>query len=250
MSRVDLFNGATFTVESTGISYHTYDDWGLYITNTDYIKEPKQYTKYIEIPGRNGLLDVSETISGRQIYTSREIRIDLAGVRDKKNWDSVVSELRNRINGRVCKIIFDNDPGYYWRGRIEINDFESILNKGSMTIEVPTADPYKYAVLSSTEPWLWDPFNFETDIITYIGAITISGSGSVTLPHGHMPTTPDFVVSNKTSGTFKVTYDGDTYDLTAGTNRIPSIMVGGDEDVTLTFTGSAKVEIVYRSGSL
>ena len=72
----------------------------------------------------------------------------------------------------------------------------------------------------------------------------------ITLPHGHMPTTPSFVVSNKTSGTFKVTCGSDTYDLVVGSNKIPSIMVGGDEDVTLTFTGSAKVEIVYRSGSL
>lgn len=249
MSKLN-YNAVTIKVEGTEYEYHTFNDWGLYVQNSDCIGAPEQYTKYIEVPGRNGLLDLSEVISGRQIYTSRPIKIELAGVREKKSWDSIISEFRNKINGRVCQFIFDNDPGYYWRGRVKIDNFNSVITLGTFRIDIPNADPYKCAVHSSTEPWLWDSFCFETDMITYIGAITISGSGSITLPHGHMPTTPDLVVSNKTSGTFTVTYDGDTYDLSVGTNRIPSIMVGGDEDVTLTFTGSAKVEIVYRSGSL
>ena len=87
-------------------------------------------------------------------------------------------------------------------------------------------------------------------MITYIGAITVVGSATVTIPHGHMATTPEFVVSDKTSSTFTVEADGISYVLTAGTNKIPAILVGGDDNVELTFTGNAKVQIVYRSGSL
>ena len=250
MSRVNLFNGATITVESSNRSFHTYDDWGLYITNTDCIGEPELYTKYLEIPGRNGLLDLSETVTKRQTYKKRPIKIDLAGHRPKINWDGIISTFRNEINGRVCRVIFDNDSGYYWRGRVSIKDFESVLNLGKFTIDIPEADPYKYSVESSAEPWLWDPFNFETGIITYIGAIQVSGSRTITIPHGYMPTCPEFVVSNKTSGTFKVAYGGTNYDLSVGSNKIPAIMVGGEDDETLTFTGTARVEIVYRSGSL
>ena len=250
MSRVDLFNGVKIIVEATGKFYHTFDDWGLYITNTDYIGEPKQYTRYIEVPGRNGLLDLSEAISGRQIYTSREIKINLAGHRDKTDWDGVISAFRNDINGKVCRLIFDNDPSHYWHGRIEIKDFSSVLNLGKFVIDVPTADPYKYSLTSSAEPWLWDPFNFETDYVTYIGAITVNGTKIVTIPHGHMATSPELVVSDMTSPTFTVAVNGVTYPLTVGTNRIPSIIVGGDVDVDLEFTGNGKVQIVYRSGSL
>lgn len=250
MIRVDLFKSATIKIEGTNTSYNTYDDWGLYITNTDCIGEPKQYTRYIEVPGRNGLLDLSEVISGRQVYTSREIKINLAGARDKTTWQAAMSILRNRINGKVCQIIFDDDPEYYWRGRIDIKGFNSVLDLGKFTIDIPTADPYKYSVLTSAEPWLWDPFNFETDMITYIGAITVSGSETVTIPAGHMATTPDLVVSDKTSTSFTVTTGGTTYNLVVGSNKIPAIMVGGGSDVELEFTGSAKVQIVYRSGSL
>lgn len=250
MSRVNLFNGATITVEGTNESYHTFDDWGLYITNTDIIGEPKQYTRYIEIPGRNGLLDLSETIAGRQVYTSREIKIVLAGARDKVTWSAAISILRNKINGKICRISFDDDKTYYWTGRIVIKDFSSALDLGKLTIDVPTADPYKYSIYSSTEPWLWDPFNFETDVITYIGAITVVGSESVTIPTGHMATSPEFVVSDKTSTDFTVSVGLATYKLIPGSNKIPSIMVGGSSEVQLDFVGDAKVQIVYRSGSL
>ena len=249
MSRVDLFNGVKITVESTNKSYHSYDDWGLYITNTNCIGAPEQQTRYIEIPGRNGLLDLSETISGRQIYKSRPIKINLAGRRSKVNWDSVISTFRNEINGKICRITFDNDESYYWRGRVDIKDFDSVLNLGKFVVDIPNAEPYKYSLITSAEPWLWDPFNFETGIITYIGAVTISGTRTITIPAGYMPTSPEIVVSDL-SGTLRLDYGGQTYTLTTGTNKIPSILVGGDADVDLTFSGNAKVQIVYRSGSL
>ena len=250
MSRVDLFNGVEFTIEGTNTKYHSYDDWGLYVTNTDCIKEPKQNTNYVVIPGRDGVLDLSDVTSGRPTYSGREIKIVLSGHRNKVNWDSVLSAFRNSINGKTCKIIFDNDKEYYWRGRVVIKDFESAMSLGSFTVDIPNADPYKYDVLQSSEPWLWDPFSFVTGVIVYTGATVITGSGSITIPHGNMPTCPNIVVSKKLSGTFKLSYGGQTYNLVLGDNKIPSILVGGDKDVVLNFTGSATVQVVYRSGSL
>lgn len=250
MSRVDLFNGVEFTIEGTATKYHSYDDWGLYVTNTDYIGEPKQITNYVAVPGRDGLLDLSDVVTGRPTYSGREISIKLAGHHNKVSWDSVISAFRNNINGRICRIVFDNDKSYYWRGRIEIKDFESVLNLGMFQVDIPNADPYKYDLFSSAEPWLWDPFNFETGEIIQTQATVIVGSGSITIPHGHMPTCPTIVISSMVSGTFKLSYDGAEYYLSKGNNTIPAVMVGGDNDVKLDFIGSATVQIVYRGGSL
>lgn len=233
MSRVDLFNGVTITDEASNASYHTYTDWGLYITNTNCIGSPEQYTKYVEVPGRNGLVDLSEAVAGRQVYTKREIKIQLAGAKNKTSWSSTLSDIRNKINGKICRFVFDDDTTYFWRGRVEIKDFSSALKLGKFTISVPTADPYKYAVTATT-----------------IGPTTISGSGDVTVPKGTMPTCPEIVVTDKTSTNFTVTYSGVEYSLASGTNKIPSILVGGNSAVTLSFSGTAKVQIVYRSGSL
>lgn len=250
MSNVNLFNGITITVEGTSNEYHSYDDWGLYVTNTDCIGEPKQYTKYLQIPGRNGQLDLSQTISGRPIFISREIKINLAGTRFRTNWDAVISTFRNAIAGRVCRITFDNDPSYFWKGKVDVKGFESVMNLGTFSIELPEADPYKYDITSSADPWLWDPFNFNTGVITQIGAKVITVSGSITILHGHMATCPEIVVSDKLSSEFTVIYGNISYPLSVGTNRVPAIMVSGETDVTLDFIGSATVQVVYRGGSL
>lgn len=245
-----LTYGISIHVEDTGKTFHTLDDWDLALGNNNYIGEPQMETTYIKIPGRNGLLDASEAISGRRVFTKRALAFELGGTHPRLSWDGIISGLRNNIEGRICQLTLDNDKNYYWRGRVYIEDFDRFRDLGTFKLAVPSAEPYKYSHYSSSEPWLWDPFNFETDMITYIGAITVSGSETVTIPAGHMPTTPDMVISDKTSTDFTVTIGSSTYNLTVGSNRIPAILVGGDSAVELTFTGSAKVQIVYRSGSL
>lgn len=246
----ELTYGISIYVEDSGETYHTLDDWDLALGNNNYIGDPEMETTYIQVPGRTGLIDATEVISGRRIYKKRSLEFELGGIRDRLDWDGVISAFRNNIDGRVCRLTLDNDRNYYWRGRAYIKGFDRFRDLGTFSLAVPTADPYKYSKTSSAEPWLWDPFNFETDMITYIGAITVVGSASVTIPHGHMATSPELVVSDMTSPTFTVTANGMTYPLTVGTNRVPSILVGGDSDVELEFTGDAKIQIVYRSGSL
>ena len=246
----ELTYGISIYVEDTGETYHTLNDWNLALGNNNYIGEPEMETTYIKIPGRNGLIDVSEAISGRRIYKKRQLAFELGGRRERLAWDSIISQFRNNIDGRICRLTLDNDPSYYWRGRVYIEGFDRFRELGTFELNVPMADPYKYSKTSSAEPWLWDPFNFNTDMVTYIGAISVAGTKTVTIPHGHMATSPELVVSDMTSSTFTVEADGVTYPLSVGTNRIPSIIVDGDDDVDLTFTGTAKVQITYRSGSL
>lgn len=249
MSNVNLFNGCKFTVESNNEEFHTFDDWNLYIVNTDCIGNPEQYTNYVEVPGRDGRLDMSEALTGRPVYLGRKLKIQLSSARPKTMWDATVSYFRNHINGRVCKITFDNDMSYFWRGRVHIDDFESVMTKGSFTVNVD-AEPYKYSIHQSTEPWLWNPFNFQTDVITYQGAWTVSGTLTVTIPKGNMPTSPTFVVSDLVGNNISMTCNGKTYSLVSGSNKFLDVLVNGDSEVELLFSGSAKVQIVYRGGSL
>ena len=242
--------GISIYVEDSGSKYHTLDDWGLALGNNNYIGDPELETTYIKVPGRTGYIDASEAVSGRRVYTKRELAFELGGIRKRLNWDGIISQMRNNVHGRICRLTLDNDKSYFWRGRVYISGFDRFRELGGFTLSVPMADPYKYDATSSADPWLWDPFNFETGIITQIGAITVVSSYSLTIPAGHMLTCPEFVVSDLVSATFEVASGGYSYGLTVGSNVIPSIMVGGPTSVTLDFTGSAKVQVVYRGGSL
>lgn len=246
----NLTYGISIYVEDTNKTYHTLDDWGFALGNNNYISDPEMETNYIDVPYRNGLIDASTALTGRPVYKKRKLSFNLGGERPRLSWDAVISRLRNNIHGRTCQLTLDNDPNYYWRGRVYLQDFDRFRGLGTFTLNVPNAEPYKYNKYSSTDPWLWDPFNFETDTITQQGAWTISGTGSHSVPAGHMPTCPTFIVSDLVGQSITMENNGNTYTLTTGSNKFPEVMVNGDTIETFDFTGTAKVQIVYRGGSL
>ena len=69
--------------------------------------------------------------------------------RDRNSWDIFVSDIRNLVEGKEIKVVFDNDPGFYWIGRASIKDFDRTREIGRFTIAIQKADPYKYNVADS-----------------------------------------------------------------------------------------------------
>ena len=148
MSENVLTYGISIYVEDSGKTYHTLNDWGLALGNNNYIGDPEMETTYIQVPGRDGLIDASEAVSGRRVYTKRELAFELGGIRERLTWDGVISSMRNNVHGRVCRLTIDNDEAYFWRGRVFITGFDRFRELGKFTLSVPNADPYKYDVLS------------------------------------------------------------------------------------------------------
>ena len=54
----------------TGVSFngtHSYDDWGLKLKNVE-IDLPEAKTVYVDVPGMNGSLDLTEAQNGGIVY--------------------------------------------------------------------------------------------------------------------------------------------------------------------------------------
>ena len=243
--------GATIEVVSTGAKYHTWHDWGLTVTNGAPIGDPEQETNYITVPGRSNLLDASEALTGDVVFKGRPINMQMAICGNPLMFDHVVSQIRNKVDGRKVKITFDNDRSHYWLGRINIKDNARTSRLGAFTLSA-YVDAYKHDVASSQEKLRWDDMNFLTDCLRYIGELTITGSYVLEIPKGDHAVVPTIEVSNITSQTLtmSVVGTGKSYTLVSGTNRFPDLKVCGPEDVTLSFGGSAKVTLTYRGESL
>lgn len=241
---------ADITVVSTGVTYNTLDDWGLAISNTDYIGEPDVEETLIYIPGRSGYIDLSETIAGHPVYTRRKISINVGGMLDDRlRWDNMMSVIRNAIHGQVVRIVFSNDLGYYWQGRCEVTGFKRDRNLGKFNIELKDALPFKYAVVDSQESWLWDPFDFEDGVIPGMSNIDISGETTVTILAGTLPVNPVICVNSMSGTRLLVTWSGGSERIThTGDFRLPDMWVYNND--TITFDGNANVTIKYRSASL
>lgn len=242
--------GAKIVIASPSATYHTYTTWGLTLTNGDPIGAPEQETNYITIPGRSNLLDYSDALTGHPVFKGRTITMNMAMSGEPDAWVSKVSKIRNAIEGKQVKVYFDDDPSHYWLGRINIKDSTRTRKLGQFTM-LMYADAYKYDKYSSQERIKWDDINFETDCFRYLGAVQITDSGTITVPKGFMEVVPTIRVTNKTSENFTMTVNNTTYTLANNTTyKYPEIKVCGASDKVFTFTGTAKVTITYRGGSL
>lgn len=247
-----LTNGARIEVEATGESYHTLTDWALAIGNNDYIGDVVQENYYVDVPGADGFLDFSEVTTGRRIFKSRPINIELGGKKPRNEWDLIISGIRNKIEGRIIKVIFDNDTGYYWTGRAAIKEFNRNREIGTFILSIPKADPYKYRVVDSTDDWLWDDLDFEEGIIDEGASITLDAdisTQSYTILADKTPFVPVIYVDRMGETGITMTVDGERYTLLKGKNRFADIVVY-QEDVTLVFDGRGELTIEYRRGSL
>lgn len=244
-----ISNGVKIRIENTMQEFHSITDWGLAIGNNNYIGSPVQETRYVTVPGASKNIDLSEAITGKPVFKYREISVSFGSMRQRMLWDGVISQFRNKIEGKVVHLIFDNDPSFFWRGRVEVINFDRVRELGKFNIRMPMADPYKYDVFTSAEPWKWGPFNFYYGVIRYIGHITINNT-SLLIPKGDMEVVPVFEIDTITSDTLTVTVNEKTYSLAAGINRFPDLKVAGVNDVILQFSGTGAGTVKYRGGSL
>ena len=230
-------SGVTFADQ-----WHTERDWNLHPVRI-YISMPEAKEQVIDIPGGDGAIDLSE-INGRPMYGMRTVELEyhLRNV-DNEKWNSIYSEIGAAITGKKVKMVLDDDPDHYYMARLKVDGEKTDYVNAELTFS-GTAEPFKYDLTATNEPWLWDTFNFETGVIREIEEVEITAENNkVTIIGAGINTPPVFVVSQ--ADNLKLTYGGRTYTLKVGRNRFPAVRVG-KEDVTLTFSGTGKFEVEYR----
>ena len=222
---------------------HTERDWRLKLISI-YIPMPDPKTQLVDIPGADGTVDLTE-VNGRPAYQDRngiELVFDLQDG-DYRKWFVEYSEFAKHIHGKKVKMILDDEPNHYYMARIKLDGKRTNPVYGRVVLS-GDADPFKYDLLASNEPWLWDSFSFRTGVIRNLGDVNITASNkTVTIRGAGIDTAPVFIVTQ--ANNLKLTYAGRTYTLKVGRNRFPAVRVGED-DVILNFSGTGKMSIEYR----
>ena len=188
----------TFPGRGTGsLTFNTYKDFYLVPTSIPIISTPGIKTKTIEIPGANGVIDLTESLTPYPVYKNRTGSIDFAVLNDRyeyytryKNaphsvkvdnaltnnnaWVSLYSDLMNKLHGRKCQIILEDDPGWYYEGRIALNEWRPSNDGKWPTVKLNyDLAPYKISVNTSvagatgtgTDRWQWNPFSFVDGVV-------------------------------------------------------------------------------------
>jgi phage-related protein len=187
---------------------------------------PEPQTSFVEIPGRDGALDLSEAF-GTVRYADRVFELTLYA---RAPFDSLISAFAADVHGRRLNVIFDRDPTFYYDARIMIEDVERHWGYCELSLEC-RAKPYKLE-------------HFETTI-----TVLPAGNATVTLANTRMPCVPTITVSAEMTLMFTLSGTNYTVNLSAGTHVIPSlVLTEGDTEIVITGTG--RITFTYRKGAL
>lgn len=226
---------------------NTWDDWHLIPSSRPTFAPPALKEKYIDIPGANGLLDLSSYLTGRPSFSNRVGTFEFIVVNGYSKWEELYSEIMNYVHGKYMRIYLEDDPGYFYEGRFTVNQWKSQKAYSVITLNY-SVKPYKKLLSSTSDQWLWDPLNFETGhIVPYCMDLEVDGdeSLSVTIIGSQESVVPSFT----TSAAMTVLFNGTEYPIPKGYSVVPAIVFTEGEN-TVVFSGTGTVFIDYRGGSL
>ena len=202
-----------------------YYDWDIVLTKAD-IPLPSVKTSSVDIKGANGILDLSEVLTGDVCYGNRDIKLTFAMMEDR-DYYSTMTDIANYLHGKKVTLKLTNDDEYFYSGRAVISMCEYSYVKSSLVITM-SADPFKYSV---TESNAFVNLNNETK--------------SLVLPNKRMRVSPTLVVT----GSVTMSFEGKTYTLQAGKQQLLNFVLSeGNNNVS--FSGTGSVKITYRQGAL
>lgn len=251
-----------FTDQKTGEAKNTWDDWHLVPSSRPSFAMPKLKSYTQDIPGANGKIDLSSSLTGYESYDNRTDSIEFIVMNQNldtslgdrygyltgtNGWTAAKSNISNFIHGKQMKVECEDTPHWYFLGRVSVNEWKSSEKYSTITLDYDL-EPFKYSISDSGDQWLWDPFNFETGVIkTYNeDSMKFNASGnSFDVIGTIIPVMPTIFVSSACT----LTTPKGTFQLKSGSNKDPRILVyPGTQRWTFSGnTGSAAIYFRERS---
>ena len=204
---------------------HSYYDLGIWLTKYPEISPPTPKTSFVDVPGRDGALNMSKVLTGHMMYNRRTMQLEFAILAPRMMWPDVHSDIMDTLHGLETTIILDDDPEYMYTGTLAVQAYDPGKVTSGVTITADL-DPYKKRL---------------TDTIK---TFTVDGTKTAAISVERMPTVPVIAAS----AAMTMTFGGVTYSLQAGENEFPDVIMRSGDYNTFTFTGSGDVSLKYREG--
>ena len=209
-------------------NFNTWYDWRLILTSKT-ITPPEPKTKYVEIDGMSGSLDLSESLTGEITYKDRTITATFwTDNGSRKDREKLLRDIRVALHGRKIKIIEPDDPEHYFYGRVKIKSENNILPYAEFTIEC-TCEPWRYSLNDTVR---------EVEVTEKVTSVVINNNGAKTL----YP-----VISVK--GNVTITYNDINTTLSDGDYKISDVKLRHGFNI-IEVSGAGSVTFTYKEADL
>lgn len=203
---------------------HSYDYFNLILSNKT-IGTPSPKTEVIDIPGSDGVLDLTEFF-GEVKYQNRSLSFEFSTVVPKSQFMDLFSKVQNALHGKKMRIILDADPEWFYMGRITVSEWKADKTIGMLTIDCD-CEPFKQSIYTTTV------------------SKVVASNATIALANDKMPCVPTIT----TNAEFLVSFGGYNDIYPAGTFTIPELELHeGTNQVYVEGNGS--ISFTYRKGRL
>ena len=204
---------------------HSWSDLKLVLANKE-IGAPTVRTNLVNVPGRNGLLDLSEALTGEPTYKNRTIKMSFVTMDSLTDttWAGLHTQLCSLFHGQTVEIVFDDFPDYKLTGRC--TDVALTMKNGKRTIKMTcNCNPF-YSKVAETV--------VTQAITTTDTAITLVNNGRAVVP----------TISNTAEAV--LTWQGASISLSAGTHTVTSIRIPAGSSTLAARTTSGTGTLTVR----
>ena len=231
-----------------------YSDYHLIPSSRPVINPPEKKSNYIDIPGGNGSLDLSEALTGYPLFNNREGELEFY-VENGHSWTDIYSKLLNEVHGKYMDIILEDSQEWVYKGRLFVDEWES-----------PTDGTWSVVTMK----YIIEPYAVHRYINHKYGPYALVAEKSVSpllISSYQMPVSPTFTISGLAKDqhiTFEFTnkeiktkdsVTSKTVCYSNGTHKFPEIVVTNFSGTNtcllkMTATGAATVSIEHKTGRL
>lgn len=215
----------------TGVHFdniHSFIDLNLILSKVE-ISPATPKTTYVDIPGGDGSLDLTEAL-GEVKYNTRDIKFTFTvHPQDRMTFDEKCTQVSNALNGKMCEnITLDRDAEYYWQGRCTVNSYAQ--NKRLKQIVVSaTVSPYKLK---------------QNVTVCYI-PVTAKQTTFV-LKNGRKPVVPTI----ESTAEAVLSFGGNEYAINAGTHKLLDICLKEGNNSFSVSGNVGNITFTYQEGDL
>lgn len=125
--------------------YNTWYDWHLIPTSRPTIAHPEVLTKFVQIPGKSGQLDLTNYVCTKSVYANRTGTLQFYAIEEYTDYRVLRTEMMRILHGRKLRINLEDDPLYYYVGRIDVNGWVNEKSRPKISITY-NLEPYKYSI--------------------------------------------------------------------------------------------------------
>jgi phage-related protein len=209
---------------------HSYYDLNLILSDCS-ISPAKPKENFIDIPGADGSLDLTEAL-GTVKFSDRTGKL-IFSVLPSDDFEEKKSEVANFLNGQKFKITLDKDPDFYYIGRCSINDHKCDKRVGTITVDL------------KLQPW-----KLKQELTVLATTLSNSGQNELKILFRLQNLRKPTKVTVECNKDIRIEQNDNVYSFTAGSWVLENPLVEGVNYIYVCYSSNINIRFSYQEGCL